>query len=127
MDWIDITETVAVAGLCVGSAGLVVYLLCVWRRRRIPWRKLRLAKPWRLESKGELWGLAIMFGGLALGQVAIAASDVQLGIAPSRLIRSFAVAAGFVLLWGISIGRLSLRHQLRLEDDDSDAPPSAAT
>ena len=126
MNWIDIIDIVEMAGLCIGSAGLVVYLLCVWRRSRIPWTKLRLA-PRRLESKGELWGLAIMFGGLALGQVVIAASDVQLGIAPPRLMRSFAVAAGFVLLWGISIGRLSLRHQLHLEADDKDASPSAAT
>ena len=77
---------------------------------------------------GELCGLVIMFGGLALSQIAMTAGNVMpLGTMPPRLMRSFAVAAGFVLLWGISIGRLSLRHQLHLEADDKDASPPAAT
>ena len=66
----------------------------------------------RLESLGELWGLAIFFGGLALSQIALVAGYVQFGTTPPR---ALAAAGGAVLLWGISIGRLSLRRQLRLE------------
>ena len=111
MDWND-TDMVAVAGICGMGAGLLLSAICAWRRLRIPGQAARLAMPRRLESLGELWGLAIFFGGLALSQIALVAGYVQFGTTPPR---ALAAAGGAVLLWGISIGRLSLRRQLRLE------------
>jgi hypothetical protein len=126
VNWID-THIVELVGICVGGAGLVLYALCARRRMRIPGQAARVAMPRRLESVGELWGLAILFGGLALSQVAIVAGYVRFGTTPPRLTHALAVAGGSVLLWGISIGRLSLRRQLRIEAATASAPSAMAT
>jgi hypothetical protein len=107
----DIAEIVL---LCVSGTGFLFYLFCAWRRTRNPGPKARLATLRRLESVGELCGLVIVFGGFAVSQIASVAVDLQFCTAPQRLAHFLAVAGGFVLLWGISLGRLSLRWQLRL-------------
>jgi len=97
----DIAEIVL---LCVSGTGFLFYLFCAWRRTRNPGPKARLATPRRLESVGELCGLAIVFGGFAVSQIASVAVDLQFCTAPQRLAHFLAVAGGFVLLWGISLG-----------------------
>lgn len=125
MNWIDPDITFDIAEMAVifaGGTGFLLYLFCAWRRTRSRGPKTRLVAPPRMESVGELCGLAIVFGGLALGQIASVAVDLQLCTTPQRLARVLVVAGGFVLLWGISLGRLSLRRQLRLDATSAGEP-----
>jgi hypothetical protein len=121
VSWIDPDIAFDIAEVAV-LCGLLVYLFYAWRRTRSPGPKARLATPRRLESVGELCGLAIVFGGFALGQIASAAVELQFCTTPQRLAQFLALAGVSVLLWGIYLGRLSLRLQLRMEVPTESAP-----
>jgi hypothetical protein len=110
------TNIVLIVGLCVTVTGLIFYVRCLWRRARIVSDKVCVMTSQHLESAGELWCQAALWGGIVLGLFANIAEEMRSGASLHRLAFSMVASAGMVLVWGVCIGRLSLRRQLRLEE-----------
>jgi hypothetical protein len=64
---------------------------------------------------GELCAAALFWGGIVLGQAGTIADEIQRGASHRRLAFTLAVTALLILVCGVTLGRLSLRRQLKLE------------
>jgi hypothetical protein len=112
VDWISI---VMIAGLCVVVTGSILYVRCLWRRPRIVSANVYVTTSQRLESVGELWCQATLWDGIVLVLLATLAEEMRSGASLQRLAFSMVASASMVLVWGVCLGRLSLRGQLRQE------------
>lgn len=110
MPWTDVTIT---AGLLLGLVGCVLVVYHA-RRRWWPSGRIRDSSLSRIESIAELASQSACFGGIAIVQFGNVAEHLSEGTIPVHLWPSVvSIAAGF-LLFGISLGRLHVRWQLRL-------------
>lgn len=113
MDW---TTIVMIAGLCVGITGLTSYVRFLWQRSRIVSGNVYVTTNQRLESVGELWCQVALWGGLVLVLFSNVAEQMRSGASVHKLAFSMIAGGSMVWVWGVCIGRLSLRRQLRLEE-----------
>jgi hypothetical protein len=115
MQWNDI---VLIAGLCATVAGGLASLLYTsarLRRWRIGQSTMHLTITRRLESMGELCAVALFSAGFVLLELGNIADQIERGASHQRLAFSLVVGALWLLLFGVALGRLSLRWQLRPE------------
>jgi hypothetical protein len=112
---VDWNEYLMIVGLCATFAGGTLSLFYFPRRDRLTRQMGPVTTTAPLESMGELWSRVTLWGGAVLVQIGFIAHDLQRGATNESL--AFPLAAGglTVLVWGASLGRLSLRRHLRLQ------------
>jgi hypothetical protein len=71
--------------------------------------------PRRIEGMGELCAATLVCGGIALEEADTIADQIQRGASHERLAFTLVVTALLILVCGVTLGRLSLRRELRLE------------
>jgi hypothetical protein len=111
MDW---TAILMIAGFCVCVAGLI-FCARSWLRGPIVSGNVHVRTSQRLESAGELWGQAALWGGIVLVLAGNIAQEIRSCASPQMLAFGMSATAGNVLVLGICLGRLSMRRQLQPE------------
>lgn len=107
MYWAD---AVLVAGSSITIAGFVLTLFQAKQKAR---ERARGASARRLESIGEIASLATTLGGVALVLFADAAKHLSERTLPPNPWLALDAGVALVLVFGIHLGRLHMRWQLR--------------
>jgi hypothetical protein len=111
VSWNDIAILIGTCAALGGAIATIFYS----RRWWLPSSTTHLTTNVRLESMGELCAAALFWGGIVLGQAGTIADEIQRGASHQRLAFTLAVTALLILVCGVTLGRLSLRLQLKLE------------
>jgi hypothetical protein len=108
MGWTDLA---LLGGLCLCLAGVVLTLrqLGRWWTREQPRGMSRR----RLEGVADLAGPTALFGGIAMMQFGNVAEHVSERTLPADLWFSLLSGAAVLLVFGVHLGRLMMRWQLR--------------
>ena len=111
MRWPDMMLT---AGLITGLVGIVLTARQV-KGRRYSWsRKSSLPRSaWYVESVGDLASQAVLVGALVLMQFGTIARHIEERTLPSNPWLSLAGSTAILVLFGVMLGRLLMRWQLR--------------
>jgi hypothetical protein len=105
-------EIAVLIGACAAFGGAIATIFYS-RRWCLPASTTHLTINSRLETMGELCAAALLWGGIALEEFGTIADEVQRGASHRRLVFSLAVTALMILVCAVTLGRLSLRRQLR--------------
>ena len=126
MSWADLMLT---AGLVVGLAGIVLLIRQVGRRRSWTRASSRPRSAWYVEGVGDLACQALLVGGLVLMQLGTLARHIVERTLPTNLGLSVVASTAILVLFGIAVGRLSMRWQLRslLAEIDAEGAQSGRT
>jgi hypothetical protein len=106
-------EITIVAGLLIGLAGLGLTFRQVGRRF---WGSREQARPRSakyVEGVGDLASPAVLWGGMILIQFGNLAAHVNDGAFPGNLSLSLVSSASGIFAFGLLLGRLHMRWQLR--------------
>ena len=117
MDWTDVTSWTGFLVVLVGIA-MTIFLIVRrlrWMRNRPPGTSAR-----RLEGSLEIAAQAVLFGGMALMNFGSFAGHVTAGALPRHLWLTLAGGAAMLVLFGVHLGRLLMRWQLRQLGDTLD-------
>jgi protein-S-isoprenylcysteine O-methyltransferase Ste14 len=104
--WTDVT---LIAGIFMCLAGLVLTVRQASRRRE----QARRRSASYVERIGDLASQAVVFGGVALVQFGNVAKHVSERTLPANLWLSLASSTSVLLVFGVLLGRLHMRWQLR--------------
>lgn len=118
MTW---NEILVLIGACTALGGAVATILYS-RRWWLTRSTTHLTVIGRLESVGQLCAAALIWGGIVLEQTGTIANEIQRGASHGRLAFTLAVTALMIFTCGATLGRLSLRRQLRPEPAIDDQP-----
>lgn len=123
------TELTLAAGLVLGLAGIVLTVRQVSRRNWGARQSDRPRTAWYVEGIGDLAIQALLVGALALMQFSNVAGHIAERTLPANLWLSFVSSAMILILFGVLLGRLLMRWQLRrlLAEIDAESARSSGT
>jgi hypothetical protein len=101
------------AGLIMGLAGIVLMVRQVGRRHWWTGQAARLRSARYVEGIGDLASQAVLFGSVALIQFGNVADHMREKTLPASLWLSFVGSTIWFVMFGVAVGRVLMRWQLR--------------
>ncbi len=111
MYWTDLT--LLNAGIIMCLAGIVLMVRQVGRRHWWTGQPARLRSARYVEAIGDLASQAVVFGGVALIQFGNVAEHIREKTLPANLWLSVVGSTLWFVMFGVVVGRLLMRWQLR--------------
>jgi hypothetical protein len=109
--WIELVTVIAGVILCL--AGLVLTIRRLGRRHGLIHQQACPRSARYVEAVGDLASQAVVFGGVALIQFGNVAQHISEWTVPANLWLSFVSSTMVFVLFGVVLGRLHMRWQLR--------------